>query len=127
MHVLVTGAGGFIGHHLVSRLKADGYWVRGADIKEPEYTTTDGPFPAETPAHRNEMPRKRPHFLRRRSSLPCAVCRRPRPAMSDAEASASGWELAGAGALCPTCRQAGWQFPRGATVPFRAAGPRSRV
>jgi chromosome segregation ATPase len=86
---------------------------------------TDGPFPAETPAHRNEMRRKRLHFLRRRSSLPCAVCRRPRPAMSDAEATASGWELAGAGALCPTCRQAGWQFPPGATVPFRAAGPRS--
>jgi len=35
--VLVTGAGGFIGHHLVRRLKADGYWVRGADIKAPEY------------------------------------------------------------------------------------------
>ena len=87
--------------------------------------TTDGPVPAETPAHRNEMRRKRPHFLRRRSSLPCAVCRRPRPAMSDAAATASGWELAGAGALCPTCRQAGWQFPPGATVPFRAAGPRS--
>jgi len=35
--VLVTGAGGFIGHHLVRRLKADGYWVRGVDIKRPEY------------------------------------------------------------------------------------------
>src|SRR5664279_5084466 len=35
--VLVTGAGGFIGHHLVKRLKADGYWVRGVDIKEPEF------------------------------------------------------------------------------------------
>lgn len=35
--VLVTGAGGFIGHHLVSRLKKDGYWVRGVDIKAPEY------------------------------------------------------------------------------------------
>ena len=35
--ILVTGAGGFIGHHLVKRLKADGYWVRGADIKYPEY------------------------------------------------------------------------------------------
>lgn len=35
--ILVTGAGGFIGHHLVNRLKADGYWVRGADIKRPEY------------------------------------------------------------------------------------------
>src|SRR5215475_14190468 len=35
--VLVTGAGGFIGHHLVKRLKAEGNWVRGADIKHPEY------------------------------------------------------------------------------------------
>ena len=35
--VVVTGAGGFIGHHLVSRLKADGHWVRGVDIKLPEY------------------------------------------------------------------------------------------
>src|SRR5438552_2701434 len=35
--VLVTGAGGFIGHHLVSFLKQRGYWVRGVDIKRPEY------------------------------------------------------------------------------------------
>ena len=35
--ILVTGAGGFIGHHLVRRLKADGHFVRGADIKSPEY------------------------------------------------------------------------------------------
>ena len=35
--ILVTGAGGFIGHHLVKRLKAEGYWVRGVDIKLPEY------------------------------------------------------------------------------------------
>src|SRR5688500_281214 len=34
---LVTGAGGFIGHHLVSYLKDHGYWVRAVDIKEPEY------------------------------------------------------------------------------------------
>jgi len=34
----VTGAGGFIGHHLVKRLKKkDGYWVRGVDLKYPEY------------------------------------------------------------------------------------------
>ena len=39
--VLVTGAGGFIGHHLVTYLKKRGYWVRGVDIKYPEYTTTD--------------------------------------------------------------------------------------
>jgi Nucleoside-diphosphate-sugar epimerases len=39
--VLVTGAGGFIGHHLVTFLKNRGYWVRGVDIKEPEYSQTD--------------------------------------------------------------------------------------
>jgi nucleoside-diphosphate-sugar epimerase len=38
--VLVTGAGGFIGHHLTSRLIDDGYWVRGVDIKYPEYEPT---------------------------------------------------------------------------------------
>ncbi len=38
--VLVTGAGGFIGHHLVKRLKSEGHWVRGVDIKEPEYEPT---------------------------------------------------------------------------------------
>jgi len=36
--VLVTGAGGFIGHHLARFLKAQGFWVRGVDIKEPEYS-----------------------------------------------------------------------------------------
>lgn len=35
--VLVTGAGGFIGHHLVQALKGRGYWVRGVDLKYPEY------------------------------------------------------------------------------------------
>ena len=35
--VLVNGAGGFIGGHLVKRLKAEGYWVRGADIKQHEF------------------------------------------------------------------------------------------
>ena len=34
---LVCGAGGFIGSHLVKRLAADGYWVRGVDLKEPEW------------------------------------------------------------------------------------------
>ena len=41
--ILVTGAGGFIGHHLVRALKADGCWVRGADIKQPEFE----PSPAD--------------------------------------------------------------------------------
>lgn len=39
--VLVTGAGGFIGHHLVSYLKARGFWVRGVDLKPPDYTEID--------------------------------------------------------------------------------------
>jgi GDP-D-mannose 3', 5'-epimerase len=39
--VLVTGAGGFIGHHLVTFLKKRGYWVRGVDIKQPEFTDLD--------------------------------------------------------------------------------------
>ncbi len=39
--VLVTGAGGFIGHHLVTFLKKEGYWVRGVDIKHPEFSKED--------------------------------------------------------------------------------------
>jgi GDP-D-mannose 3',5'-epimerase len=39
--VLVTGAGGFIGSHLVTYLKDRGYWVRGADLKYPEFSETD--------------------------------------------------------------------------------------
>ena len=38
--VLVTGAGGFIGHHLVGYLVDRGYWVRGVDIKAPDYEPT---------------------------------------------------------------------------------------
>ena len=45
--VLVTGAGGFIGHHLTRFLVAQGYWVRGVDLKSPEYE--------ETAAHEFEM------------------------------------------------------------------------
>ena len=41
MRILVTGAGGFIGHHLVKRLRSDGHWVRGVDLKLPEYESTD--------------------------------------------------------------------------------------
>ena len=37
---LVTGAGGFIGHHLAKFLKKEGYWVRGVDIKEPEFESS---------------------------------------------------------------------------------------
>ena len=39
--VAVTGAGGFIGSHLVSYLKSLGYWVRGIDVVPPTYTPTD--------------------------------------------------------------------------------------
>lgn len=38
--ILVTGAGGFIGHHLVNKLKSQGFWVRGVDIKYPEFAPT---------------------------------------------------------------------------------------
>lgn len=38
---LVYGAGGFIGHHLVKRLKREGYWVRGVDIKYPEFEKSE--------------------------------------------------------------------------------------
>lgn len=40
IRVCVTGAGGFIGHHLVKDLKARGYWVRGVDLKQPEFEST---------------------------------------------------------------------------------------
>ena len=45
--VLVTGAGGFIGHHLTKYLVDRGYWVRGVDIERPEY--------AASPAHEFEL------------------------------------------------------------------------
>lgn len=37
---LVLGAGGFIGSHLVTRLKGEGFWVRGVDLKQPRYADT---------------------------------------------------------------------------------------
>lgn len=37
--ILVNGAGGFIGGHMVKRLKSEGHWVRGVDIKHHEFTT----------------------------------------------------------------------------------------
>lgn len=42
--VLVLGAGGFIGSHLVKRLKKDGYWVTGIDLKYPEYSETKADY-----------------------------------------------------------------------------------
>ncbi len=38
---LVCGAGGFIGSHLVKRLKREGFWVRGVDLKYPEFRETE--------------------------------------------------------------------------------------
>ena len=37
---LVLGAGGFIGSHMVKRLREEGYWVRGVDLKHPEFSST---------------------------------------------------------------------------------------
>lgn len=39
--VLVCGAGGFIGSHLVKRLRKEGFWVRGVDLKYPEFSETE--------------------------------------------------------------------------------------
>lgn len=39
-YALVLGAGGFIGSHLVKKLKGEGFWVRGVDLKYPEYSKT---------------------------------------------------------------------------------------
>ena len=39
--ILVCGAGGFIGHHLVRRLKREGHWVRGVDLKFPRFSPSD--------------------------------------------------------------------------------------
>ena len=36
-YALVCGAGGFIGSHMVRRLKSEGYWVRGVDLKKPDF------------------------------------------------------------------------------------------
>lgn len=41
VRILVTGAGGFIGHHLVTHFKRQGHWVRGVDLKLPEFRATD--------------------------------------------------------------------------------------
>jgi nucleoside-diphosphate-sugar epimerase len=38
---LVLGAGGFIGSHMVKRLRSEGYWVRGVDLKRPEFSETE--------------------------------------------------------------------------------------
>jgi len=38
---LVLGAGGFIGSHMVKRLKSEGYWVRGVDLKHPDFSDTE--------------------------------------------------------------------------------------
>src|SRR4029078_349004 len=40
-YALVCGAGGFIGHHLVKRLKREGFWVRGTDLKFPRFSETE--------------------------------------------------------------------------------------
>ena len=41
MNAIVCGAGGFIGSHMVKRLKREGYWVRGVDLKYPEFSETE--------------------------------------------------------------------------------------
>ena len=55
--VVVTGAGGFIGSHLVSFLKARGEWVRGVDIKAPEFGPTDADDFDRRPPPSRRLPR----------------------------------------------------------------------
>jgi nucleoside-diphosphate-sugar epimerase len=52
---LVCGAGGFIGSHLVTRLKHEGFWVRGVDLKHPEFCESDADdfMIADLRVHRN--------------------------------------------------------------------------
>jgi hypothetical protein len=71
------------------------------------------------PKESSGVRRHRSWRWRRRSSRPCAVCHRQRPALSDAELTESGWALSKSGAICATCQEHGWQFPADATVPFR--------
>ena len=55
---LVLGAGGFIGSHMVKRLRKEGYWVRGVDLKYPEFSDTEA----------NEFVQgdlRDPHFVKR--------------------------------------------------------------
>ena len=40
-NALICGAGGFIGSHLTKRLKKEGFWIRGVDLKYPEYSETE--------------------------------------------------------------------------------------
>ena len=47
-NALVCGAGGFIGSHLVKRLKNQGFWVRGVDLKSPEFDQTHADEAART-------------------------------------------------------------------------------
>jgi GDP-D-mannose 3',5'-epimerase len=52
---VVLGAGGFVGTHMVSRLKSEGYWVRGVDLKWPEFSKTEADefFIADLRVHEN--------------------------------------------------------------------------
>ena len=52
---LVLGAGGFIGSHMVKRLRAEGYWVRGVDLKYPEYGDTEAIFANPTHLYTNAL------------------------------------------------------------------------
>jgi nucleoside-diphosphate-sugar epimerase len=60
---LVTGAGGFIGHHLVSHLKRLGYWVRGVDLKRPDYAPTQADEFAILDLRRRESCRQATHGI----------------------------------------------------------------
>src|ERR1700726_4566873 len=88
---LVCGAGGFIGSHLVKRLKRESFWVRGVDLKYPEFSETvaddfvidgDRRQAAENPSHPRTARRAQAHFEQRLDR---------RKARLGAERASGGW------------------------------------
>ena len=70
MKVLVCGAGGFIAGHLVARLKEEGDWVRGVDIKEPEFGPSARRVPTPRPARPGAVPGRGHRRRRLRRGVP---------------------------------------------------------
>ncbi len=77
--VLVAGAGGFIGGHLVKRLAAEGFWVRGMDLKQHEFSTLPADeFIIGLHLSRIQSARSRESELFRGLRLPCRARQRIR-------------------------------------------------
>jgi hypothetical protein len=60
------------------------------------------------------------------ASEPCAVCQAPATADSPAELLEGGWSLSRGLALCPDCREQGWELPEAGPFPFKRRSPRGQ-